>query len=121
MACDDWVALTIPEAPTGASGKNGHSFALKSDNGFIKPGGISQGEAWRNFAGWPPPGWSVFSYSLAGPAGPSMFGMRVEKGSVGLAWGGTGFPLFYAQAHGMALRVFAVPWKGTAGCPTQAA
>ena len=45
-----------------------------------------------------------------------MFGMHVEKGSgFGLAWGGAGPRSSMRQAHGMALRVFAVPWKGTAG------
>ena len=70
----------------------------------MKPGGISLG-----WGGVP---------SLAGPfsvilwlvlAGPSMFGMHVEKGSVGLAWGGTGF------RSSMRRPTFAVPWKGTAG------
>ena len=29
------MTMRVPEAPTGASGKNGHSFALKNDEGSI--------------------------------------------------------------------------------------
>jgi hypothetical protein len=57
---------------------------------------------------------------LAGPAGPSMHMLVWVRSGEGVrlsgrAWGGTGSRASMRQAHGMALRVFAVPWKGTAG------
>ena len=51
-------------------------------------------------------GWSCWSVHVWHACGEGV-------GRAGV--GGYGLPLFYAQAHGMALRVFAVPWKGTAG------
>ena len=48
-----------------------------------------------------------------------MFGMGLGRSGeeIKLRAGveGYGLPLSCGQAHGMALRVFAVPWKGTAG------